>query len=168
MRTSWVGLAFAGAIASIGALYAQSTASANGVEVAIPKGWHWNQAIAQAGGPLSLTTFDHWDSGGVPPAGGAEIDITRVPAPRNLQAYVRHEVEGAEADPPSESAIQKMPAVEIAFTDTYGELKLSTRALYILHGDKLYKLYLTFHTADAHAVDFAAVLHELARQANFE
>jgi len=157
-------------LAGAGALSAQTggTAAANGVEVPIPAGWHWNQAIAQAGGPLSLTTFEHWESGGVPPAGGAEIDITRVPAPRNLQDYVRREVEGSQAEAPVETAIQKNPAVEIAFTDSYGDLKLSTRALYILSGSRLYKLYVTFHAGDAHAADYARVFHDLAGQAKFQ
>jgi hypothetical protein len=145
-----------------------ATASASGVEAAIPAGWHWNQAIAQAGGPLSLTSFEHWESGGMPPAGGAEIDITRVPAPRNLQEYIQRETEGAQAEPPTETAVQKNPAVEVSFTDSYGDVKLSTRALYILHGAQLYKIYLTFHTGDAHAADYATVFHDLARQAKFE
>ena len=154
-----------------GVLCAQSagTAAAGGVQITVPAGWHWNQRIAQAGGPLSLTTFEHWDSGGIPPAGGAEIDITRVPAPRNLQDYIARETTGAEqSEPPVESAVQKNPAMEVSFTDSYGQLRLSTRALYILHGARLYKLYLTYHTGDAHSADFTSVFHGLAQQAKFE
>ena len=147
---------------------AAGTASASGVEVAVPQGWHWNQSIAQQGGPLSLTTFEHWDSGGVPPEGGAEIDATRVPAPRNLQEYIQHEIEGSQAEPAVESAIGKNPAVEVSFTDTYGSLKLENHALYILHGSRLYKLYLTFHAGDAHAADFVSAFHDLAQRAKFE
>lgn len=158
-------------IASAGVLYAQAAgavAAANGVEVPIPGGWHWNQGIAQNGGPLSLTSFDHWESGGVPPAGGAEIDVTRVPAPRNLQEYIQRETAGSQSEPPVESAVRKNPAVEVSFADTYGDLKLSTRALYVLHGARLYKLYLTFHTGDPRAADYASAFRELARQARFE
>jgi hypothetical protein len=153
-----------------GTVYAQpaGTAAASGVEAGIPAGWHWNQGIAQQGGPLSLTNFEHWESGGIPPAGGAEIDVTRVPAPRNLQEYIQREVEGSQAEPLVESAIQKNPAVEVAFTDTYGELKLATHALYVLHGARLYKLYLTFHAGDPHAADYVSAFHDLARQAKFE
>lgn len=153
------------------ALYSQSAAtmaSASGVQVAVPAGWHWNEPIAQKGGPLSLTSFDRWVSGGVPPAGGAEIDITQVPAPRNLQEYIQHETEGSQSEPPVESAVQKNPAVEVAFTDTYGDLKLSTHAVYILHGARLYKIYLTFHSGDTHAAEYIAAFHEIARQARFE
>lgn len=151
-------------------LYSQAggTASASGVELSIPAGWHWNQAIAQQGGPLSLSSFEHWDSGGVPPEGGAEIDATRVAAPRNLQEYIQHEIEGSQAEPLVESAIQKNPAVEVSFTDTYGDLRLASHALYILHGSRLYKLYLTFHAGDAHAADFVATFHDLAQRAKFE
>jgi hypothetical protein len=121
-----------------------------------------------AGGPLSLTTFEYWDSGGIPPAGGAEIDITRVSAPRNLQEYIARETAGAQAAQPVESAVQKNPAVEVSFTDSYGDLSLSTRALYILRGARLYKLYLTYRTGDARAPDYAALFHGLAQQASFE
>ncbi|HTX36033.1 MAG TPA: hypothetical protein VME43_13475 [Bryobacteraceae bacterium] len=164
-RIVWLALMAGG-----GVLWAQpaGTAAADGVQVAIPAGWHWNQGIAQAGGPLSLTSFEHWESGGIPPAGGAEIDITRVPAPRNLQEYIQREMAGSQAEAPVESAVQKNPAVEVTFTDSYGDLKLSTRALYVLHGSRLYKLYLTFRTGDAHAADYAALFHGLAQQAKFE
>ena len=39
-----------------------------------------------------------------PPAGGAEIDVTRVPAPRNLQEYIQRETAGSQSEPPVESA----------------------------------------------------------------
>jgi hypothetical protein len=166
----WKPSVAAALLAGAAVIYSQSagTASASGVEVPIPNGWHWNQAIAQQGGPLSLTSFEHWDSGGVPPADGAEIDITRVPAPRNLQEYVQREIEGSQAEPLVESAIQKNPAVEAAFTDTYGDLKLATHALYVLRGSRMYKLYLTFHAGDAHAADFLATFHDLAQRSKFE
>jgi len=143
-------------------------AEGGGVAVDIPSGWHWNRRTAGANGPISLaTSAGGLSSGGVLPDGMAEIDITSIPSPRNLQETIRRELTGATIESFKEAALGSNPSVIVLFTDDYGKLVLATEAVYVLRGSRVFKFYLTYHSGDSRAKDYRSTFEQLVSHASF-
>jgi hypothetical protein len=153
----------------LGQVSAQTVRAEGGdVAVDIPAGWHWNRPTAGANGPISLSTSaGGFSSGGIVPDGSAEIDITSIPSPRNLQEAIRRELTGATIESFKEAALGSNPGVIVLFTDEYGKLVLANEAVYVLRGSRVFKFYLTYHSGDPRANDYRSAFEQLVSHASF-
>ena len=146
---------------------AAASIEARGARVRIPAAWSCNHQLAAAGGPIACTNFNGaYLSGGLLPAGGAEIEITSVSRPLNLSSYSRAELKGAENLKLQELNSKGRPALRVSYTDKLaGDVSTQTVVYYVAQGNRLYKFYLTFASGDEHERDLIATLDAIVREA---
>src|SRR5260221_3359576 len=79
--------------ATAGAAFSQAPPTlveGKGAQVRLPANWKCNERLLTAGGPISCTNFTGpYQSGGLLPPGGAEIEITRIPRPIGVDTSSR-------------------------------------------------------------------------------
>lgn len=138
--------------------FAGESVESRGARVQVPDGWSANAELIAASGPINLTTFGgKYESGGLLPEGGAEIDITSVPAPQSVADYVRAEIGGSPVLEEAAGGIRTSYVEEVA-----PGLSYQTVALYVPRGPVLYKFYLTFEAGNARAGELTAALERVA------
>lgn len=144
-------------------------AQAGNVQVNVPAGWQWNTAITNAGGPISLNTFQSvYLSGGVIPPGGAEIEVTRGESPSaSLGDIVKEETAGVSGVSLRElSNIAGGDAIRIYSQDSFGaSLQYDNVSYYLLRNGKLYKFYLSHHSGDPNSAGFVKAFDQLVTSA---
>jgi len=138
-----------------------------GVRLQVPAGWTCNQDLLAMSGPIELTNFGGaYLRGGISPPNGAEVNITSVPNPANLQEFVRKELKGASVK--QLAAATKLPAALRAnYTqELAGDVVLSNVAIYLPHGATLYKFYLSYWTGDPNERRLTETLARLVQEAH--
>ena len=137
--------------------FAGEWVESRGARVQVPDGWTANAELAAASGPINLTTFGgRYESGGILPEGGAEIDITSLPAPQSVADYIRAEIGGAPELQETQLGIRIDYAEQVA-----PQLSYRTVAVYVPRGSVLYKFYLTFESTNPAAEQLTAVLERV-------
>lgn len=144
-----------------------SSVEARGARVRTPAGWHCNSQLLAAGGPISCTNFNgQYLSGGLLPAGGAEIEITSVSRPVDMSSYARTELKGTPNLKLQEQNSNGRPALRVSYSDKLADdVSTETVVYYVAQGNRLYKFYLTFLTGDAHERELIATLETIVREA---
>lgn len=144
-------------------------AEGSGVRVSIPQGWTWVAEVANDGGPIALKRFaGPYANGGILAPGSADIHVTSDNAPSSLAELARQEAMGATGVQTQETSVLNSPAMTMYSVDNYApELNLATRAVYVLHGSKVYKFYLSYHAGEPRASTFDATFQQLVATAQF-
>ncbi len=140
--------------------------ASRGVRLQVPAGWTCNQDLLNRSGPIDLTNFGGaYLRGGILPPGGAEITITSVPAPPNLEEFIRRELKGASIR--QLAPAQTAPgAFQAAYTeDLARDAVMGNVAIYGPHGATLYKFYLSYWTGDPGEARLTETLARIAREA---
>jgi hypothetical protein len=146
---------------------AGSFVESRGARVRVPAGWSANDRLIAAGGPIAITNFaGAYAQGGLPPPGGAEIEITSVPSPPNLVDFIRKELSGAPIDPVQEFVEGPNSGLRTSYTESVSpDASLKTVVNYIPHGPTLYKFYLTYWSGDTRESALTAALSAVVREA---
>lgn len=132
-----------------------------GVRLQVPSGWSCNQDLLADAGPIALTNFRAYIRGGILPPGGAEIEITSVPAPPSLPDFIRAELPGTSLDPLRSYSDSGKTGIQAAYTFEVGAGAIEKNiAVYIPHGPALYKFYLSYWNGDRNE---GALLDALSR-----
>lgn len=146
---------------------ANGSVESRGVRLQVPAGWSCNQALLDASGPIALTNFGGaYVRGGILPPGGAEIEITSVPAPANLTDFIRQELRGTALDPPRPYSDSGKTGIQAAYTfEVAAGVVEKNLAVYIAHGPVLYKFYLSYWNGDRNESALLATLGRVVREA---
>jgi len=131
-----------------GAASAPRIVQAQGLSFNLPPGFLFHGEIADAGGPVSLRNFDQYLGGGVVPQGGAEIEVTSVPAgSTSMQALLRTETNASSSQA---TAVDTLPAQVASYTDAFAPgFSYDSEAAYVAQNGRIYKFFLTYRSGDA-------------------
>ena len=134
-----------------------------GIRVHVPQGWSYNDRLVKAAGPVSMNNFGGvYVSGGVLPADGAEIEITRVPAPPDVTGYIQNELKGTNFEALRESG----GGIRTTYQETlYPGASLKTVVAYVPRGAWLYKFFLTYWSGEGGAPAFTAAFEKVMQEA---
>lgn len=146
------------------------TVTSNSVALTIPPSFHLDQHIAAVGGPISLNNFsDSYVHGGFVPPGGAAIDVITVALPQiSITNYATNELQGAEIASINALNVASTQATEVFYTESFGaSASYSNIAVYVPIGQKLYKIYLTYHTGDPLESQFLSSFQQLLSTIQF-
>ena len=138
-----------------------------GVRLQVPAGWSVNQNLIAAAGPIAITNFGGaYIRGGVLPSGGAEIEITSVPAPPDVAAYARNELRGAAVEPVRPFSDSGKTGVQAAYTYEVTPRSFEKNVvIYIPRGPVLYKFYLSYWNGDRNEPAYIGTLGNIVREA---
>jgi len=150
---------------------AGQTLQRNGLTLRCPPDWQLNPAVPE-GGPINLNTFkSQYLSGGIIPAGGADIDIAYLPNPSGtVQQIMAVDLEDAEEQgiDPRGFSVGGANGKRVSYTDTYTSgLVYRTTAVYVPGGAGLYKFYLTYHKGDPQEAQFISDFEQVLKSVRF-
>jgi hypothetical protein len=142
-------------------------AESRGVRVQVPPGWSINRNLIAAAGPVALTNFGGvYLRGGILPPGGAEIEVTSIRLPADLQGFVRNELRGTVLDPVRPFSDSGKVGLQAAYTfDLSAGAVEKNVAIYIPRGAVLYKFYLSYWNGDRNEANLINTLGRVVREA---
>jgi hypothetical protein len=138
--------------------------------LAIPPGFQANSAVITQGGPIALNNFgNHYQEGGIIPAGGAEIDVTSLHLPHPpLDNFIANELEGATIVSSNSVVIAGSSGTEVVYTDSYTPtLTYKNIAVYVPHAGLLYKFYLSYRAGDSLEGQFVTAFQQILSSIQF-
>ena len=137
----------------------------DGLSIKYPDGWNMSQQILQMGGPIALTNFSSYLRGGIIPNGGAEIEITHVPAgTQSLADTARNEL-GGNGVP---QFVDGQAALRTDYIDEFAPgLTYESVAVYVANGSSLYKFFLSYRAGDPQKEKFVSNFDHVVASARF-
>ena len=140
---------------------------ARGARVHVPNGWSYNERLVAASGPVNMTNFGGtYAAGGLLPPGGAEIEVTSVPAPPNLVDYIKRELKPAKVDKLQEMVAGEKSGIQASYVESISAgASLKTVVSYISHGAMLYKFYLSYWSGNRNEQGLAAAYEQVVKEA---
>jgi hypothetical protein len=144
--------------------------TAKGVQVTVPVGWTLNQGALDAGGPLSLNNFNgKYSQGGIRPKGGADIDITTDALPAiSVQDLMNRELSGTNILSTTTVIVGGEAGTRTKYAANFGGLfEDRTVAVYAVHGNLLYKFFLSYYSDDLAAQSYEAAFDALLNGLTF-
>lgn len=143
----------------------------NGVELHYPPEFGPDSQTVSLGGPVTLTTFrSAYGEGGVIPAGGAEIDVTReTVGRRSVQAIIGGELAGTSIEKTDTVAVDGITGRRVFYTSTFGEnLTYRNVAVYAPRTAYVYKFFLSYGIGDAHGTDWLRSFERILESVRFD
>ena len=143
----------------------------NGLTLRCPPDWQLNSAVPE-GGPINLNTFNsQYLTGGIIPAGGADIDIAYFSTPGgSVQEIMALDLEDAEEEAidPRGFRVGGMNGKRVSYTDAYTpNLVYKTVAVYVPVKAGLYKFYLTYRKGDPQEAQYISDYERILQSVQF-
>ena len=129
-----------------------------GIRIRVPEGWRVDESLQSLRGPLNINTFNsqYVRPGGMVPPNQGSIDITRVRMPAYPEELISKELEDSAIRSRDDNfQIAGFTGKKIVFTDSFAPgLSYDNVAVYVPHGDYLYKFFLTYYLDDPEGARF--------------
>ena len=139
---------------------------AKGLSLRYPADWTFDARTLELGGPIALRNFGSYERGGVVPAGGAEINITRIPLGTRSPEDVLHTDLGTVKM--GRDRVAEHDAIRASYRDEFSpQLTYDNVAVYVANGDLLYKFFLSFRADDPRGQQFVSSFERILRSVQF-
>jgi hypothetical protein len=138
--------------------------SSQRVSITAPTGFSINANVLSQGGPVALNNFgSKYQSGGVLPPSGAEIDITRRPLPPPpLNDAIALELDGSMVTASKPITVSGLSCTQISYTDVFTpSLTYKNEVVYCPAGGSLYKVFLSYRAGDPQESAYLLNLQQL-------
>jgi hypothetical protein len=135
-----------------------------------PPNFAINSQLLTAGGPVSLNNFaNQYDSGGIIPPGGAEMEITSLPLPPPpLSDFIANNLYGTNVTSSSSVLLAGISCTEDTYTYALGPvLTYNNIGVYCPSGNSLYTIYLSYRLNDPMGNQFITSFQALLNAVQF-
>jgi len=119
---------------------------------------------------LALNNFNsRYQRGGLPPPGGAEVDITFVPNRQvSVQQAFTEDLSESKLLNRGQVTIDGSVGTHVVYEEHFGPYVTANEAVYVPRGRYLYKFFLTFQAGDPAAKKFGFQFQQMLNSVRFQ